>query len=100
MPEDIDLNDEHKWGIEWAIVQAPVRGVRMITFPDGTKSGIIGLDEVMKYLYQEGKPANDAVASEIIEKLESHNYFAPPDKHIYKYLLLAEYRRFLEYKSK
>ena len=72
----------------------------MITFPDGTKSGISGLDAVMADLYRQGKPANDAVASEIIERLESHNYFAPSERHIYKYLLLAEYRRFLEFKSK
>ena len=100
MPEDINLNDEHKWGIEWAIGQAPVRGVRMITFPDGTKSGIIGLNEVMEYLYQEGKLATDAVAEEMMEALESRNYFPPSERHIYKFLLLEEYRRFLEFKSK
>jgi len=71
----------------------------MITFPDGTKSGIIGLDAVMEDLYRQGKPANDAAAVEMIERLEMHNYFAPSQLYIYKSLLLAEYRRFLEMKS-
>ena len=98
MSQDIDLNDEHRWGIEWAIGQAPVRGVRVITFPDGTRSGIIGLDEVMEYLYQEGKQATNAVAEEMMEALESRNYIPSSERHIYKSLLLSEYRRFLESK--
>jgi len=71
----------------------------MITFPDGTKSGIIGLDAVMEDLHRQGKPANEAAAVEMIERLEPHNYFAPSQLHIYKSLLLTEYRRFLEMKS-
>jgi hypothetical protein len=70
----------------------------MITFPDGTKSGIFGLDAVMEDMYRQGKTANDAAAIELIERLENHNYFAPSDRHIYKFLLLEEYRRFLEFK--
>jgi hypothetical protein len=70
----------------------------MITFPDGTRSGIIGLDEVMEYLYLEGKPATDAVAIEMMEGLESRNYIPSSERHMYKALLLAEYRRFLESK--
>jgi hypothetical protein len=71
----------------------------MLTFPDGTKSGVIGLTAVMEELYYQGKPANDAVVSEMMEKLESHNYFAPSERHIYKTLLLAEYKRFLDMQS-
>ena len=71
----------------------------MLTFPDGSKIGIVGLREVMEDLYRQGKPANAATSSEIIEKLESHNYFAPSERNIYKYLLLEEYQRFLEDKS-
>jgi hypothetical protein len=68
----------------------------MLTFPDGSKTGVIGLDAVMEDLHREGKPANDAVASEITEILERYNYFAPSERHIYKFLLLEEYRRFLK----
>lgn len=70
----------------------------MITFPDGTRSGIYGLDAVMEDMYRQGKPADDATALEIMEILESSNYFAPSVRHIYKYLLRAEYRRYLEMK--
>ena len=72
----------------------------MITFPDGTRSGIVGLDAVMEDLYREGKPASNATVLEMMERLERHNYFAPSITHIYKSLLLEEYRRFLEMKLK
>jgi hypothetical protein len=72
----------------------------MITFPDGTRSGVVGLNEVMEYLYLEGKPATDAVAIEMMEALESRNYFPSSERHIYKALLLSEYRHFLESKLK
>jgi HD superfamily phosphodiesterase len=71
----------------------------MITFPDGTKTGIYGLDAVMEEMYREGKPVNDATALEMMERLEGSNYFARSVRHIYKNLLRAEYRRYLEMKS-
>lgn len=71
----------------------------MITFPDGTRTGIYGLDAVMEEMYREGKPANDAAALEMMERLDDSNYFAPSVRHIYKYLLRAEYKRYLEMKS-
>jgi hypothetical protein len=67
----------------------------MITFPDGTKSGVKGLDEVMEMMFRQGKPATDAVAQEIMDILEGFNYFASSEKHIYKSLFKEEYRRFL-----
>ena len=72
----------------------------MITFPDGTKSGIYGMDAVMEDLYRQGKPADAATVAEMMDRLEEHNYFAPPVLHIYKSLLREEYRRFLERKTK
>ncbi len=71
----------------------------MITFPDGTKSGIIGLDAVMEDLYKQGKTANDTTGLEMIEKLDNFNYIPSSQRHIYKFLLREEYRRFLEMKS-
>ena len=72
----------------------------MITFPDGTKSGIYGLDAVMEDLYHQHKPADSATVEELMDRLEEHNYFAPPVRHIYKSLLREEYRLFLERKTK
>ncbi len=76
--------------------EASVRGIRKITFPDGTKSGIIGLDAVIEELYRQGKPANDSTATEMMEKLESYNYIPPSQRHIYKHLFIEEYRHFCE----
>ena len=70
----------------------------MITFPDGTRSGIIGLDAVMEDLYGQGKPVNDATASEMMENLQNYNYIPSSQRHIYKHLFLEEYRRFREMK--
>jgi hypothetical protein len=67
----------------------------MITFPDGTKSGIKGLDAVMEDMHHRGKPATDAVAAEMMDILEGFNYFPSSEKHIYKSLFKEEYRRFL-----
>jgi hypothetical protein len=67
----------------------------MITFPDGTKSGIIGLDTAMEELCLKGVPPDDAAATGLLQELEKYNYFAPSQKHIYKHLFLEEYRRFL-----
>jgi replicative DNA helicase len=72
----------------------------MITFPDGTKTGIYGMDAVMEDLYHQGKPADAATVEEMMDRLEEHNYFAPSVRHIYKSLLREEYRRFLERKPK
>ncbi len=54
----------------------------------------------MEELYREGKPAKASTSLEMMERLEEYNYFAPSVRHIYKSLLLAEYRLFLESKLK
>jgi hypothetical protein len=79
--------------------ESSVRGIRMITFPDGTKSGIKGLDMLMEELHRQGKPAVSDTISEMMEILEHDNYFAPAERHIYKFLLLEEYRKFLEQRA-
>lgn len=72
----------------------------MLTFPDGSKVGIVGLNDVMDDLYHEGQPANLDAASRLIERLEARNYFPSSEINIYKMLLLSEYKLFLEDKSK
>ncbi len=68
----------------------------MITFPDGTKSGIIGLDEIMEDLYRQGKQPSESSAEEILIKAENHNYIPSSQRHIYKHLFMEEYRHFWE----
>jgi hypothetical protein len=68
----------------------------MITFPDGTKSGIIGLDEVFEELAGQSRQPSEATAEEILNKVENRNYIPSSQRHIYKHLFLEEFRRFLE----
>jgi hypothetical protein len=72
----------------------------MLTFPDGSKVGIVGLNEIMEDFYHQRKLANFEVASELMEKLETRNYFPSSEKTIYKMLLLSEYEALLEDKAK
>ena len=74
----------------------PVKGLRRLTFPDGTQVGITGLDRVLESLYREGRPADSGAAAEIMERLRSENYFAPSARKAYEELFLEEYRRFME----
>jgi hypothetical protein len=76
--------------------QASVRSSRKITFPDGSSVGIIGLDAVMEDLCHRGKPVNGETAAEMMEALDNYNYIPSSQRHIYKHLVLEEYRRYLE----
>lgn len=77
----------------------PIKGLRRLTFPDGTQVGVFGLDAVMERLYREGRPADAGTAADIMEELKSENYFEPSARPAYEDLFLREYRRFLERKS-
>ena len=56
--------------------------------------------DTMEDFYRQRKPVDFNVASELMERLEDRNYFAPSERNIYRLLLLSEYKNFLEYKSK
>ncbi len=77
-------------------------GVRKITMPDGDQVGLIGLDDVLDAFYREGKPATDATAIEMIDRLSHKNYISdnPSAQMLYKQALLAEYRHFIEKKKR
>jgi hypothetical protein len=77
-----------------------ISGLRLLTFPDGSRVGITGFDAVVEEVYQEGKPANLTTAKEIMERLKGRNYFATSAAQIYQELFLAEYKQFVELKSK
>jgi hypothetical protein len=74
----------------------PMDGVRMLTFPDGTKSGVIGLDEIFAAMCAEGREVNADTAEEIVERLSTRNYIAPSVKPKYVNLLLEEYGRYVQ----
>lgn len=74
----------------------PMDGVRMLTFPDGTKSGVVGLNEILSALYLEGREANSETAEDIVERLSVRNYIVPSAKARYAALLLEEYERYVQ----
>jgi hypothetical protein len=74
----------------------PMDGVRMLTFPDGTKSGVVGLDEILAAVLVEGREVNAATAEEIVERLSTKNYIVPSVKHKYVNLLVDEYGKYVQ----
>ena len=65
----------------------------MLSFPDGTKIRVIGLDDILADLYSEGRQPNKETAEEILDRLEKNdNYIPPSARREYKSVLLKEYR--------
>jgi hypothetical protein len=65
----------------------------MLSFPDGTKIRVIGLDEILADLYSEGRLPNKKTAEEILDRLEKHNNYIPASgRREYKSVLFKEYR--------
>jgi Ca2+-binding EF-hand superfamily protein len=74
----------------------------MLKFFDDTQVGVIGLDDVMTELYEEGRKATDETAEEIIKRLEAKNNYIPSSERIrkeYAYVLLKEYRAYIKNRS-
>lgn len=76
-----------------------IPGLRMFTFPDGSKAGVTGLDQILEDLFREGKEPDSETASEIVKRLASKNYIAPTTRKQYEDVLLKEYQKFYESKK-
>ena len=68
----------------------------MLTFPEGTQSGVFGLDEILAAVYAEGRQVGPDTAEEIVERLAAKNYIAPSVRQRYCDLLIEEYGRYVE----
>jgi hypothetical protein len=68
----------------------------MLTFPDGTQSGVFGLDEIIAAVYQEGRQVNADTAAEVVERLGVKNYVGPSVRQRYCDLLMEEYGRYVK----
>jgi hypothetical protein len=71
----------------------------MLSFPDGTRVRVNGLDEIMAELYSERRPANKETAEEIINKLKSiKNYIPSSDltRREFTFILLKEYQEYVK----
>ena len=58
----------------------------------------MGLVEIMADLYLEGRPANEATAEEILDRLEAKKNYIPSSDRIhreYAHVLLKEYRNYI-----
>jgi hypothetical protein len=74
----------------------------MLTFPDDTQVGVMGLDDIMAELYAEGRTATGKTAEEIIKRLEGRNNYIPSSERVrkeYAYVLLKEYRTYVKERS-
>jgi hypothetical protein len=68
----------------------------MLSFPDGTKIRVMGLDDILAGLYSEGRQPNRETAGEILDRLEKYNNYIPPSaRREYKSVLLKEYRDYV-----
>jgi hypothetical protein len=62
-----------------------------------------GLDEILAELYSEGRQATKETGEEIISRLEAHENYIPSSdltRREYAYVLLKEYREFVEIRAK
>jgi hypothetical protein len=73
----------------------PAPGLRMLTFPDCTQAGVLGLDEIFAAAYREGKQAAEKTAEEIVERLSVNNYIAPAVRQQYCDLMIEAYGKYV-----
>jgi hypothetical protein len=77
-----------------------VKGFRLLTFPDGSQAGVMGLEKVFDDAYREGKRPDQSVANELVSKVSENNYIPPDGWSDYEAVVLTEYRKFFEAKEK
>ncbi|MDD3846916.1 MAG: hypothetical protein PHC90_11225 [Syntrophorhabdaceae bacterium] len=73
-------------------------GMRVLTFPDGSKTGVVGLEDVLAGVYSEGRQVNAETAEEIVKRLAVKNYIPSSDlaRKEYSEVLLKEYGRYCQ----
>lgn len=94
MPKDAASIDDAPMGATCCAPTTP--GFRMLTFPDGAQSGVVGLDAIFAAVYSEDMPVSSETAQEIVERLAARNYIAPSVRQRYCDLVIEEYRKYIE----
>jgi hypothetical protein len=87
------MSDEAQKGIYCCVPPTP--GLRMLTFPDGSQAGVMGLSEILAALYAEGRQVSAETAEEIVQRLTATNYIAPSARQRYCDLLIEEYGKYV-----
>jgi hypothetical protein len=72
----------------------------MLTFPDGTQTGVMGLNEILAAVYDEGGQVSRETAEEIVERLAVKNYILASVRREYCDLLVEEYRKYVNARSR
>jgi len=73
----------------------PTPGLRVLTFPDRSQVGVMGLDEILSAVYAEGRQVSAETAEEIVERLAVKNYIIPSARQEYRDLLMGEYEKYV-----
>ncbi|MCX5811280.1 MAG: hypothetical protein NT178_01865 [Proteobacteria bacterium] len=69
---------------------------RMLTFPDGGKVGVTGLDRIFNDAYREGKRPDKIVAKELVNRLSENNYIPSGAWSKYAAVVFKEYQKYFE----
>lgn len=74
-------------------------GVRVLTFPDGSKAAVIGLEDILAGICSEGRQVNEETAREIVDRVAVRNYIPSSDRARMEYsdVLLEEYKKYCQY---
>jgi hypothetical protein len=67
------------------------KSIRILTFPNGVKTGIIGLDDIMKEVVGLGFTDAPTIKSELLQRVKADNYVEPRVEGEYKEVLFKEY---------
>ncbi len=92
------MSDEVPKGMYCCVPPTP--GLRMLTFPDGIQAGVMGLDEILAAIYDEGRQVSRETAEEIVERLAVKNYISASVRQEYCDLLTEEYRKYVNARSR
>jgi hypothetical protein len=72
----------------------PAKGYRLLSFPDGSQIGVVGLDELFDDAHRDGKTPNPSVAIELVRRLSKRNYIPSNLLEEYGEVVLREYRKY------
>lgn len=72
----------------------PAKSYRLLSFPDGSQIGVIGLDELFDDAHREGRVPDLSVAIELVRQLSERNYIPSNLLEEYGEVVLREYRKY------
>jgi acetyl-CoA carboxylase carboxyltransferase component len=73
-----------------------IAGLRMLTFSDGSRAGVMGLGEILEAVYREGRQAGAETAEEIVKRLAVRNYIHPSATREYCRAVAGEYEKYVK----